>query len=66
VLMLLLVFNFGFVADEEPEDGDEVVGESEEDDGLVGGGEGSVFVARFESWVGTRNTGGARIAGSRV
>ena len=66
MLMLLLVSNIGFVADKEPEDGDEVVGESEEDDGLVGGGEGSVFVARFESWLGTRNTGGARIAGGRV
>ena len=64
MLMLLFVSNIGFVADEEPKDGDEVVkGGEEEDDEAVGGGEESVFVARFESWVGTRNTGGARIAG---
>ena len=66
MLMLLLVSNIGFVADEEPKDVDEVVGEGEEDDEVVGGGEESVFVARFESWLGTRNTGGARIAGGRV
>ena len=64
--MLLLVSNIGFVEDKEPKDDNEGVGEGEEDDEAVGGGEESAFVARFESWVGTRNTGGARIAGSRV